>query len=425
MVGNRAVVARAGDKGRSWREISASGWAAIASGCAALVERRVSSGFSDDDDSERTMFRRPSTLMPTSDTGDELVHVLVPQPTGSASPLRLAPGSMTVGRAEGADLILPGSDVSRRHCQIDLVGVEVIAGGEVLVTDLGSTNGTFVDGTRVAGTVALSPGMRLSVGGHHMLYERRARRELDEAEALERELRRANQHVLAILPLPIRQGPVRAEWYYVPSTGLGGDAFGYRAIGGGLFVGYMIDVVGQGVVAAMHSVSIATLLRQDGLLGVDVRDPAAVMGRLNETFPMRAHDGLTFSAWYWVYNPANRMLTYCAGGTHPAWLADRAAGTVVPLPSDNPALGSGAEHRYAASRAFVPAGATLYLFSDGAFDIEERDGSRWTIDDLVGIIRETPVVGVTEPQRVYNAVRDAARPGAFDNDFSLIVLDFL
>lgn len=384
----------------------------------------VRSGFSDDDDSERTVFRRPSTLMPMSDTGDELVHVLVPQPTGSAPPLRLAPGSMTVGRAEGADVVLPGSEVSRRHCQIDLVGVEVIAGGEVLVTDLGSTNGTFVDGTRVAGTVALSPGMRLSVGGHHMLYERRARRELDEAEALERELRRANQHVLAILPLPVRQGAVRAEWYYVPSMGLGGDAFGYRAIGGGHFVGYLIDVAGQGVQAAMHSVSIANMLRQDGLLGVDMRDPAAVMGRLSETFPMRAHDGLTFSAWYWAYNPANRMLSYCAGDIHPAWLADRATGNVVPLPSDNPALGSVPEHRYAASRAFMPPGSALYLFSDGAFDIEGRDGARWTIDDLVAIIREAPLEGVTEPQRVYNAVREAARPGGFDDDFSLVVLAF-
>jgi serine phosphatase RsbU (regulator of sigma subunit) len=382
------------------------------------------SDFRDEDDSERTMFRRPNTLMPITDPADELVHVLVLQPTGSSPPLRLFAGSMTIGRTEGADFILPGSDVSRRHCQIDLVGVEVIAGGEVLVTDLGSTNGTFVDGTRVAGTVALSPGARLSIGGHHMLYERRARRELDEAEALERELRRANQYVLAILPLPIREGPVRAEWYYVPCTGLGGDAFGYRDLGDGHFAGYIIDVVGHGVGAAMHSVTVANVLRQDGLPGVDFRDPAAVMTRLNDSFPMRQHDGLTFDAWYWVYNQANRMLTYCAAGSHPAWLADRASGNVVPLPSDNPAIGSIPEQRYAASRAFVPPGAALYLFSDGAFDIEDKAGTRWTIDDLVAILRAKPIDGVTEPQRVYNAVREAARRGPLDDDFSLIVLTF-
>lgn len=378
----------------------------------------------DDDDIERTLFRRPNPLMPTTDPGEKLVHVLVPQPTGSAPPLRIVAGTMTIGRTAGADLMLPGSDVSRRHCQIDLVGVEVIAGGEVLVTDLGSTNGTFVDGSRVAGTVALSPGARLSIGGHHLLYERRARRELDEAEALERELRRANQHVLAILPLPIREGPVRAEWYYVPSIGLGGDAFGYRVLGDGNFVGYLLDVSGQGAAAAMHSVTVANVLRQEGLLGVDFHDPAAVMTRLNDSFPMRQHDGLTFSAWYWVYNGASRMLTYCAAGIHPAWLADRAAGNVVPLPSDNPAVGRLPEQRYAASRAFMPPGSSLYLFSDGAFEIEDTAGARWTIDDLVAVVRQRPADGVTEAQRIYNAVRGAARPGPLDDDFSLIVLTF-
>ena len=64
------------------------------------------------------------------------------------------------------------------------------------------------------------------------------------------------------------------------------------------------------------------------------------------------------------------------------------------------------------------------MFSDGAFEIEGRDGARWRIDDLVAVIREAPVEGVTEPQRVHNAVRDAARPGGFDDDFSLVVLTF-
>ena len=377
----------------------------------------------DDDEAEQTVFRRPNTMMPMTDPADELVHVLVPQPTGVAPPVRLHPGSMTIGRTEGADLILPGIDVSRRHCQVDLVGVEVIAGGEALLTDLNSTNGTFVDGTRVSGTVALSPGARVSIGGHQLLYERRSRRELDEAEALERELHRANQYVLAILPLPVREGPVRAEWYYVPCTGLGGDAFGYRDLGDGTFVGYMLDVVGEGAASALHAVTVANVLRQDSLIGVDYRDPAAVMARLHDNFPAERHGGLYFTAWYWVYTPANRMLAYAAAGTHAAWLADRGAGNVVPLPSDNPPIGRG-EARFATSRAYIPEGSSLYMFSDGGFQIEGRDGRRWTIDDLVDIIRAEPEQGVTEPQRVYSAVREAARPGPFDDDVSMVVISF-
>jgi len=378
----------------------------------------------EEDESERTMIRRPNTLKPLIDPPDELVHVLIPQPAGSALPIRLKPGPMIIGRTDGADLVLPGSDVSRRHCQVALVGVEVIVGGEVLLTDLGSTNGTFVDGSRVSGTVALSPGARIAVGANQLLYERRPRRELDEAEALERELQRANQYVLAILPMPLREGPVRAEWYYQPCASLGGDAFGYRDLGNGAFAGYLLDVSGSGAGAAMHAVSIANVLRQDGMLGADLADPAAVMSRLNDCFPAAAHGGLTVAAFYWAYDSATRLLTWCAAGTHPAWLADRGQDRFSPLDGANPAIGRAPVDRFVARRMRVPPGATLYLFSDGAYGFDRCDGDRWTMDDFLAALRGPPEQGLTEPQRLYDVARAAARPGPLDDDFSLVAVSF-
>ncbi len=376
-----------------------------------------------EDEADQTVFRRPNTLMPLSDGVEAFVHVLVPQPTGSAPPVRLRPGTLTIGRTEGADLILPGSEVSRRHCQIDLIGVEVIAGGEVVLTDLNSTNGTYVDGTRVTGTVALAPGARLAIGGNELLYERRSKRELDEAEALERDLQRTNQYVLAVLPLPIRDGWVRAEWYFAPCSSLGGDTFGYRDLGDGTFAGFMVDIAGDGPNAALQAVSVANLLRQDGLLGADFRDPASVMTRLNDSFPVGTPGAPHFTAWYWVYTRANRMLTYCAAGSHPAWLLDRATGNLVPLRSENPAIGRGAA-RYSAGKAFVPIDSALYMFSDGAFAIEGKDGKRWAIYDVVGVIRDPPVQGMTEPERIYTGIRAAARSGPLPDDVSIVVIGF-
>jgi len=328
-----------------------------------------------------------------------------------------------IGRTEGADLILGGTDVSRRHCKVDLVGVDVIVGGEVLLTDLGSTNGTYVDGTRVAGTVALSPGARITVGSHLLLYDRRGKRGLDEAEAMEREVQRANRHVLAILPLPLREGPVRAEWYYEPCTKLGGDAFGYRATGGGCFVGYMIGVAGRGPGAAMHAVAVANLLRQDRLLGADFADPAAVMVRLDAGFPAAMHDGLTLATWYWSYDPSGRVLNYCAAGTHPAVLVDRTGGSALLLGGDNPAIGTGAG-RFESGRVAVPEGAMLYLFSDGAFNVADHTGRRRGLDDLIADIVAAPVEGMTEPQRIHGLLRDAAGPGPPEDDFSLMAIAF-
>jgi len=71
---------------------------------------------------------------------------------------RLLPGSVkTIGRSAGAEFIVEAALVSRLHCQLT-------ATAETLsVKDLGSTNGTFVNGKRVK-TAALREGDTLSVG---------------------------------------------------------------------------------------------------------------------------------------------------------------------------------------------------------------------------------------------------------------------
>src|SRR5690348_7168069 len=64
--------------------------------------------------------------------------------------------STTVGR-EG-DVALGDSEVSRRHASLSFDG------SAVTVTDLGSTNGTFVNEERVDAARRLEPGDRLRIG---------------------------------------------------------------------------------------------------------------------------------------------------------------------------------------------------------------------------------------------------------------------
>jgi pSer/pThr/pTyr-binding forkhead associated (FHA) protein len=72
---------------------------------------------------------------------------------------RILPGGVrTIGRATGADFSLDGALVSRVHCRL-----VALADGELEVRDLESTNGTFVNGKRVA-TARLASGDRLRVG---------------------------------------------------------------------------------------------------------------------------------------------------------------------------------------------------------------------------------------------------------------------
>lgn len=69
-------------------------------------------------------------------------------------------GQIRVGRSAEADVPLDDPDVSRLHCAVTLTPE-----GQVTVTDLGSTNGTTVDGREITDLpVRLSPGSLLRLG---------------------------------------------------------------------------------------------------------------------------------------------------------------------------------------------------------------------------------------------------------------------
>ena len=72
---------------------------------------------------------------------------------------RLLPGSLkTMGRAPGVDFVVDAALVSRVHCRLTLSKTN-----DLLLEDLGSTNGTFVNGEKVNKT-ALADGDKLRVG---------------------------------------------------------------------------------------------------------------------------------------------------------------------------------------------------------------------------------------------------------------------
>ena len=72
---------------------------------------------------------------------------------------RLLPGSLkTIGRAPGVDFVVDAALVSRVHCRLTLSDAD-----ELLLEDLGSTNGTFVNGKKVAKAV-LNGGDKVTVG---------------------------------------------------------------------------------------------------------------------------------------------------------------------------------------------------------------------------------------------------------------------
>jgi len=370
----------------------------------------------DEDFTERTIAFRPSSMpQPAKDAVAHLLLVLVANAPPRHVTLQLLP--LVIGRSAPAEIVLEGSTVSRRHCKLEKHGDSVV------LTDLGSTNGTFVNGERVTAPVVLEDGARIGIGAHALNYHRRSQQELAGWEALDRELHDAHDYVLSVLPPPIHEGPVQAEWFYHPCTRLGGDAFGYQMLDSRYFAAYMLDVAGHGAGSALFSVTVANVLRQRMLPEVDFRDPGAVIRGLNRMFPMERHNNLFFTMWYGVYDTAERVVSFATAGHHPAFLLAPGAAQPVPLGTRNPSVGIGADREVASARAPVPPGSSLSLFSDGVFEITDTEGREWGLAQIMSLLPAMAVPG--GPRRLYDTVRMAARPGPLEDDFSALAIRFV
>lgn len=101
----------------------------------------------------------------------------VGEPIGEVVPLR--PPGISIGRSSENDVSLPEAEVSRHHAQIALSRVGD-AGYMVQITDLASTNGSFINGRRIERPqvpIALQNGDVVRVGAHAFKLKR-----LDELE---------------------------------------------------------------------------------------------------------------------------------------------------------------------------------------------------------------------------------------------------
>ena len=325
---------------------------------------------------------------------------------------------VVIGRIAPADIVVADSEVSRSHCRV------AMQGDELIVTDLNSTNGAYIDGQRLAEPMALPVGSILQIGRTALIHEWLTDKQWHKSEALDRDLAVAASYVNALLPPRIQHGPVRADWLYRPCAKLGGDALGYQALSDTLFAVYLIDVSGHGAGAAMHSVSIMNVLRQRALPSIDFTAPGQVLAALNDMFQMDQHADMYFTMWYGVYDATRRTVEFASGGHHPGFIVDAERLQARPLQARNAMIGATPGRGYKSDTAFVPPESSIYLFSDGAFEIVTNEGLQWRLDNFTPLLLEPAVEGLSEPERLFRAVGDISRVREPDDDVSIVVLNF-
>lgn len=266
-----------------------------------------------------------------------------------------------------------------------------------------------------------------SKGYIRLLERNEASSRLEESQKiLQNELAEAAAYVRSLLPSPIHNG-IRTDWRFIPSTQLGGDAFGYHWLDERHFAIYLLDVCGHGVGAALHSISVINVLRSQNLPQANFHDPSSVLTALNYAFQMEKHNNMFFTIWYGVYDKETKQILYASGGHPPAILITGETfekAKIQELKTPGIVIGALPEGDFHNAVCQVESYNRLYVFSDGVYEITRINGSMFQLHEFIDLLTKTPRKEGFELDYLVQFTQNIQGKTIFADDFSLVQIIF-
>jgi sigma-B regulation protein RsbU (phosphoserine phosphatase) len=168
-------------------------------------------------------------------------------------------------------------------------------------------------------------------------------------------------------------------------------------------------------------------LRSQSLPDTDFKDPEQVLASLNVAFPSEENNDMFFTIWYGVYNKSTRELTYASGGHPPALLigdTDLDDSTAIPLRTPNNAIGAVPDVAYQKGKHQVGERSTLYIFSDGVYEVEKSDGSMWQFEEFTDFMNKTKTDSPSKLDHLYRHAENIRNQDNFEDDFTIVEVAF-
>lgn len=244
-------------------------------------------------------------------------------------------------------------------------------------------------------------------------------------QRLENELSEAADYVKSILPEPMT-GAVTINNRFLPSQQLGGDCFDYYWLDPDHLVIYLLDVSGHGLSAALPSISVHNLLRSQSLPNADLHKPDEVLKALNQLFQMSNRNTRYLTIWYGVYNQNTRQLTFASAG-HPSTVlisASHKPDQGQQLKIRGMPIGMFAEAEYSCGVCEIAPGSTLYVFSDGIYELKQLDGSNWNLKGFFDLLVNYSNLLSDDLDAVFQLIERVTGNQTFGDDCSLLQVKF-
>ncbi|MBE9038855.1 SpoIIE family protein phosphatase [aff. Roholtiella sp. LEGE 12411] len=243
---------------------------------------------------------------------------------------------------------------------------------------------------------------------------------------LEAEMSEAAEYVRSLLPLPTTD-PFNINFRFIPSRQLGGDCFDYYWLDSDYLAIYLLDAAGHGLKATLPSVSVLNLLRSRALKSLNYYQPSDVLRALNDTFQMSYQNDKYFTIWYGVYNRVKRQLIYASAGHPPAILVtctNQTISEVKYLKTPGMPIGMFPEAKYVDGFCNIENSSTLYIFSDGAYEITKSDGTLWSLDAFIQLLANIQHPFDYQLEQILNYLIALNSKEAFDDDLSIVQIQF-
>jgi serine phosphatase RsbU (regulator of sigma subunit) len=260
---------------------------------------------------------------------------------------------------------------------------------------------------------------RLAVEAANVLEKVEILRQLDEKQALEKELAVAHETQMALLPrqIPVFEGH-RVRAHCRPTRHVGGDFYDFLELDDDRFVGILADVSGKGVAAALVSSSLQGSLQ---MLLREGRDADAALASVNQYLCDRTEPGRFVTLFLFSMRP-NGEGVFVSAGHNPAFLFRSTTKQVEALPSCDLILGAFDFASYRLKPMRLEPGDVLLVYSDGITDATNCADEAFGEDRLAQLLRDKGGLGVAALEEGLLAELDHFTEGVEQTDDITFIL---
>jgi sigma-B regulation protein RsbU (phosphoserine phosphatase) len=243
-------------------------------------------------------------------------------------------------------------------------------------------------------------------------------------DRMEAELNFAREIQMSLVPLTFPPFPEHGEFSIYASLSPA------REVGGDFYDFYMLDenrlafciggVAGKGVPSALFMAVTKTLIKSKES---DEPSPANVLTQVNDELSRSNNESMFVTVFLGMLELQTGELRFSNAGHNPPYLR-RANGGVVPLADRHgPVLGVVEDLVYSEGQGTLESGDLLFLYTDGVTEAISADGSLYTDQRLLDLLKESKAEGPESLVRlVFESVREFERGAEQADDVTALAL---